>query len=214
MSSLLFASAVCLGMVAARNHLVGHRNSYLVWNLVLAWIPLLCSIATYRFYLTRSRPNLLLGGCVLAWFFFFPNAPYIITDFVHLQPEADFPYWLDMMCIASFAWTGLSLGYLSLYLMHEIVRSRLGPWGQVGGWAFVVAMLGLSSVGIYIGRFMRWNSWDLLSHPARMFYLGHRLANAPLNRPDVWAFTLVLFFFLLLSYCATFALTHLHEEAG
>ena len=73
---------------------------------------------------------------LLTWFFFFPNAPYIITDFVHL--DLDRPtgvMWIDLLTIASFAWTGLCLGYVSLCLMQEVVSARLG---RVTGWLFVL----------------------------------------------------------------------------
>ena len=111
--------------------------------------------------------------------------------------------------IASFAWTGLCLGYLSLYLMQEIARARFGRWPS---WVFVVTMLLLGSVGIYAGRFLRWNSWDVLRNPQGIVRGGLKLAEAADGQLGVVAFVCVAFLFLFSTYCATFALTHLHEQ--
>jgi uncharacterized membrane protein len=97
------------------------------------------------------------------WLIFFPNAPYILTDFQHLAHQpGELPVWYDVMMLIWFAFTGLLLGMVSLFLMQEIVRREFGRWA---GWAFVAAVTGLSSAGVYMGRFLRWNSWDILRDP-------------------------------------------------
>lgn len=205
--SLSFASAVCLSMVLARRLYVGHANLYIVWNLLLAWIPPIFAFAVYRFHLYRTRRYVLLVFCALTWFFFFPNAPYIITDFVHLDfNRPDKVMWIDLFTIASFAWTGLCLGYVSLCLMQEVVRARLG---RVVGWLFVLTMLALGSLGIYMGRCLRWNSWDVLRHPLELF--SHGLADeVPFVQPEMKVFLVMMFLFLLLSYGTLYSLAHLH----
>jgi uncharacterized membrane protein len=111
-----------------------------------------------------------------AWLVFFPNAPYILTDLQHLgNPKPDVPLWFDMLLIIWFAWTGLLLGLVSLFLMHGIV---IREFGRVTGWGFVLAVGVLSSLGVYIGRFLRWNSWDLFLQPLvrisdLMYYAAH-----------------------------------------
>ena len=148
----------------------------------------------------------------LAWFLFFPNAPYIVTDFVHLEHRPPVPLWFDLMMIASFAWTGLCLGYLSLYLMQEVARARFGRWIS---WVFVVVMLALGSVGVYAGRVLRWNSWDVVRHPRWLLHQSLDLTEGTVRATRaIAAFISVLFLFLLTTYCATFALTHLHDEAS
>ncbi len=212
LASLLFASVVCLAMVLARAHYVGRlTHTFIVWNLLLAWIPSIFAFATYRFHLYRTRRYVLFAFCALTWFFFFPNAPYIITDFVHL--DLDRPavvMWIDLFTIAAFAWTGLCLGYVSLCLMQEIVRARAG---RVVGWLFVVTMLALSSLGMYMGRCLRWNSWDVLRHPVDLLLLRRGFAlDRAFVQPEMKVFLVMTFLFLLLSYGTLHALAHLHGK--
>jgi uncharacterized membrane protein len=99
----------------------------------------------------------------MLWLLFFPNAPYILTDLQHLRhPHQGIPIWFDLLMINWFAWTGLLLGILSLFQMHDIVRNMIG---RLAGWLFVISVSALSGLGIYLGRFLRWNSWDLLFQP-------------------------------------------------
>ena len=211
LAALVFSSVAAVGMVVARGFYTGQNFGYkfLLWNLLLAWIPVVFAVVTYRFHVRGHRPDLLFGLCVLAWFVFFPNAPYIVTDFIHLEHRPPVPLWFDLLMIASFAWTGLCLGYLSLYLMQEVARARFGRWTS---WVFVVVMLALGSVGIYVGRFLRWNSWDVVRHPRWLLHESLEKVEDPSGQLGVVAFVCVSFLFLLTTYCVTFALTHLHEE--
>ena len=213
LAALVFASGVSLSMVVARGfytqQIFGFQ--FLVWNLFLAWIPVVFAFVTYRFHVRGRRASLLLAVCAVAWFFFFPNAPYIVTDFVHLRYQPPVPLWFDILMIASFAWTGLCLGYLSLYLMQEVARDRFGRWAS---WGFVVVMLLVGSLGVYLGRFLRWNSWDVVRHPRWLLHQSLEKVEDPAGQVGVAAFVCVSFLFLLTTYCATFALTHLHDEAS
>ena len=205
--ALIFASGICLTMLASRALFAGNfALGFYPWNLVLAWIPFLLARRVYGLRASRSPRYWLFGGCAVLWFFFFPNAPYIVTDLVHLKTRAPVPKWFDLVMMVSFAWTGLCLGYLSLYLMQEVVRSWLGRrWS----WGFVVVMLALSSFGIYLGRFQRWNSWDVLARPlglASDVVLRMNFA----DNPELFAFSATFFAFSLLTYATLFALTHLH----
>jgi uncharacterized membrane protein len=101
------------------------------------------------------------------WLIFFPNAPYILTDLLHLaHPRPDVPLWFDVLLLLWFAWTGLSLGMVSLVMMQDIVRRE---FGRLTGWVFVGSVGLLGALGIYIGRFLRWNSWDLIFAPRQRF---------------------------------------------
>src|SRR3954452_18414503 len=114
------------------------------------------------------------------WLAFFPNAPYIVTDFVHLSRDPLAPLWFDGLTIGAFAATGLLLGLGSLYLVQSAVRRELG-------WVVVSAALVLGSVGIYLGRFVRLNSWDFFTNPHYVAYLVRLRLPDPLGNPKVIA---------------------------
>jgi uncharacterized membrane protein len=207
-ASLVFASAICVALVLMRQLFVGYASyAFLFWNLTLAWIPLVFSFITYRYHALDKPKRLQFFLCAFAWFVFFPNAPYMVTDFVHISPIHIAPEWLDVITVIACAWTGLCLGYLSLYLMQEIARER---FGRLASWVFVLAMLALGSIGVFCGRFLRWNSWDVLSHPVWMLHTAHPIHR--FSQPGDMIFLTTLFLFLLLSYCALFALTHLYDR--
>lgn len=197
---LLFALAtgLCVALLAARMHYTGsHGYKFLVWNLFLAWIPFL---ASWTLSLPRRVPAALLVGIGAIWLAFFPNAPYIVTDFIHLRKAGPAPVWYDAMLIASFAWTGLVLGIVSLRQMQALVRERLG---EFAGWAFAAIALCLGGLGVYLGRFERWNSWDLLVQPQAI--LGD-VAGAflnPLAHQRTIVIILVFTTFLAVAYLLT-----------
>jgi uncharacterized membrane protein len=214
--ALALATGVCLAMIVGRTVFTSplelrglrHRIEFpgLVWNLFLAWIPMLLALLIHARAAQFKRLFGELTVCGIAWFFFFPNASYLVTDLVHWNNHAPVPKWFDLLMIMSFAWTGVLLGYLSLYLMQELVRR----WkGRAWGWTFVVLMLALSSFGIYLGRFRRLNSWDIVSHPMGLLMGVARSADSP----EPLAFSATFFAFSFFSYLTLFALTHLHGLA-
>jgi uncharacterized membrane protein len=138
--------------------------AFLIWNLFLAWIPFIIAYFIYTMTLNRQWVYVVIPTAAFFWMIFFPNAPYILTDFQHLAGQwADLPVWYDVMTLIWFAFTGLLLGMVSLFLMQEIIRREFGRWA---GWGFVTLVAVLSSAGIYMGRFLRWNSWDILLNPS------------------------------------------------
>jgi uncharacterized membrane protein len=205
---LLAASLFCVALVLVRNVHTGNVNfRYLIWNLFLAWIPFVLAVFVYDRWRRRRGGMLLLllGGL---WLLFFPNAPYIATDVVHLQHDPLSPYWYDAVTIAAFAWMGVLLGFASLYLMQTVVRQ----WrGAVAGWVFAFVAIGLGSLGIYLGRFLRLNSWDALEHPSVLPRILHAVARNPFAYQEAIAVTLVFtlalsFAYLLLYNFATVGL--------
>ena len=130
---------------------------------MLAWIPFLLAFITYSLTLPRKISLTILPVTTFFWLLFFPNALYLLTDFQHLRLYSDSPsLWFDVILVTWFAWTGLLLGVVSLYWMQEIV---IKEFNQKTGWAFVILGNLLGSTGIYLGRFARVNSWDLLRNP-------------------------------------------------
>ncbi len=162
LASLAGLSGLVVAMVAVRVVYSGNsENAALVWNLLLAWIPFGVALQVYEGYRRgAARAYLLIGG--LLWLLFFPNAPYIVTDFKWLRDSTGAPVWYDVVLISAGAWAGLLLGFISLYLMQAVVRRALGA---LNAWLFVLFALVLSSFGIYLGRFQRSNSWDVFVRP-------------------------------------------------
>ncbi len=139
-------------------------HKFLMWNLFLAWIPYLCALAMAALHERRARAwQYALPA--LAWLLFFPNAAYLVTDLVNLYEHPPVPYWYDIVFFATLAWTGLLLAVASLLIVQRMVKSA---WGAFWSWAVVLIVIGLNSVGIYLGRFMRWNSWDILTDPLQI----------------------------------------------
>jgi uncharacterized membrane protein len=198
---LVAASLFCVALVLLR---VGESGSTkfagLIWNLFLAWIPFLLAVAVYDGWRRRRGRGLLLALGAL-WLLFFPNAPYIVTDFVHLEHTAVAPYWYDAVTVSAFAWTGVLLGFASLFLMQTVVRQ----WrGVVSGWIFAGIALSLGSLGIYLGRVLRLNSWDALEHPSVLPRIAHAVARDPFAYQEAIGvtvlFTLALGFAYFLLY--------------
>jgi uncharacterized membrane protein len=204
--ALALASGVSVALVAAR-FVVSHQFVYfnLVWNLFLAWLPLGFAFLAGRL---RGSPRRWLA-CSFLWLLFLPNSPYLVTDLVHLKPRPPVPLWFDILLVQSFVLTGLLLGFLSIYLMHRLVSHSFG-WRT--GWIFTCVILGLTGFGIYLGRFERWNSWDLFLSPVALLgYICDVLAHPRANKTAV-VFTALCGAFLLLTYLAFYALTALHHS--
>ncbi len=168
---------------------------FLTWNLLLACIPLI--VSTFIVLNYRKLNHLVLLPLVMLWLLFFPNAPYIVTDLFHLQPRHNVPVWYDLVLILFFSWNGLIIGFISL-LDIQYVLNRV--YNKFIGWIFSVSALVLGALGIYIGRFLRWNSWDVLTNPLRLLEdIAVRIAN-PLYHHSAWAITLLFSLFLLTAY--------------
>ncbi len=202
--ALALLSLFSVALIAARYVYSGEPLfGYLIWNLFLAWIPFGLSIVIYDRHRAGTTPLRLLPLAAL-WLLFLPNAPYIITDFKHLVPSPAAPLWVDIVVIAAPAWTGMLLGFLSLYLVQSVIRDLAGV--RVA-WAAAVAVLGLASFGIYLGRVLRWNSWDVLANPYLLSDLDGIVAD-----PIAIGMTVLLAGFLTLSYLVLYAFMRL--DAG
>lgn len=209
MIALLVASLACVGLVAGR--IIWTRNvdyAFLVWNLFLAWVPLVLAFLAcdeYRHGAGRNWRFLALG---LSWLLFFPNAPYIFTDVIHLRLRFYDHFWVDLTLILLCAVTGLVLGFVSLFLMQSVVKRR---FGGAAGWLFIAAVAALSGFGIYLGRILRFNTWDVVFKPVELYRgIGH-WATEPLSPPSKLAFPVLFAAFLFFSYLMLYALTHLQH---
>lgn len=169
---------------------------FLNWNLFLAFVPWAASsLMMISPKLRQSKWMLVVLLCT--WLLFFPNAPYILTDLFHLRLTSSMPVWFDLILILSFAWTGLLFGFLSLWDIEDLLKNRLKEKYVIG---ISVLLLFIGSFGIYIGRYLRWNSWDILTSPFRLLYdIGDRLVN-PFSHPRTWGVTILIGLFLNILY--------------
>ena len=203
------ASIVCVAMFRFRASLSGSTHyAFLIWNLFLAWIPFGIAYVTYITSISRRWLYLLIPVSAFLWLIFFPNAPYILTDFQHLSYGGnEVPVWYDVILLIWFSFTGLFLGMVSLFLMQEIIRREFGRWF---GWGFVVLVAVLTTVGIYMGRFLRWNSWDILGNPGGLAQFTLYYLINPTPRSLIF-FSLFAPFFLFV-YLLLYAFGHLLLE--
>jgi uncharacterized membrane protein len=174
--ALLASSLVSVALWAASAVMNDSTDYYyFIWNLALAWVPLGLALwleSTLHVKLWSSWSALLL---TLIWLLFLPNSFYVISGFVHLTELSRADLAFDVMMFASFGLNGLILGYLSLFLVHSELRRRLSA---LTCGLLVGTVLLLSSLAIYMGREMRWNSWDVVVNPAGLLFdVSDRLLN-------------------------------------
>ena len=167
-------------------------HTHMMWNLILAWLPAAFAYLAVR---PRATPRPIRFVFFMAWLVFLPNAPYLITDMVHLPFGGGIPILYDVVLLFGTALCGLTLGLVSLRWVMAAVAGRLGVWPAR---LFGLVALGMAGFGIYLGRYLRWNSWDLLLRPAALardiwLHLIH-----PIQHWQGWA--LALLFALLLAY--------------
>ena len=169
---------------------------FLIWNLFLAWVPYWLALSLNRMS-RHTQSKVILGMLAFLWLLFFPNAPYIITDLLHLRWRTPIPHWYDLMLIVSFAWTGLMLGYLSLFEVQLFLEKKLS---KKTSWMISIVALMLASYGVYLGRYLRWNSWDIVSNPIGLFQDLIQTITHPFAYASTLGIALVFFVFMLLGY--------------
>jgi uncharacterized membrane protein len=174
------------GMIICRILYSGSfRFIFLLWNLFLGWIPFWISL-----YLSGKKAThkwqavFLLAG----WLLFFPNALYIITDLIHLEEKSNVPTWYDAVLLFTSAITGLLMAFASLYKVEKFLGKQISNSATN---KLTVLCLFIGSFGVYLGRFLRWNSWDIITNPwdlakeiaVRFFF--------PIEYYHTWAITLL-----------------------
>ena len=169
---------------------------FLNWNLFLAFVPwAVTSITILKPNIQSYKITIII--LLAVWLLFFPNAPYILTDLFHLRLKSSMPKWFDLILILSFAWTGLVFGFLSLWDIEKILTKSLN---QVWISIISISLLFIGSFGIYLGRFLRWNSWDIIGEPFNLLYdITDRLIN-PFDHPRTWGVTIFMGIFLNMIY--------------
>lgn len=196
-SILLVLASFAIGLLCIRAILT-HSLFYgfLPWNLILAYIPL--AITGYMI----NRPHLIekkgyFYSLFFAWLMFLPNAPYILTDFLHFRRETTVPFWMDILMLISFSLSGVLFGIKSIKQMFYMLATR---FSYIMVWIIVFNVCLLAGFGIYVGRFLRYNSWDVLHKP---FSLIQSIFTSLTSYPEcktAWGVTLGFGVFLFLMF--------------
>lgn len=171
---------------------------FLLWNLFLAWIPYLLALKISKIYkthkLNRSLKYFLIILLGLVWIIFFPNAPYILTDLIHVRSTNPFYLFSGFAIVILYSINGLLLGFASLKIIQKIVTKEFGARLSL---LFTFCVLLLTSYGIYLGREIRLNSWDIFLNPSLVFSEVFNLLSS-----NIYFFKIlqvVIFFFLTIS---------------
>lgn len=182
-------SIFCFAVLAFRLQHTGTKMYiFLCWNLFLAFIPWAMSSFVVMSQKLRKRKIVLLG-LLAVWILFFPNSPYILTDLFHLRTKSAMPVWFDLILVLSFAWTGLVYGFVSLSDIENLLSQKFNRFVTS---SLIIFLLFLSSFGIYLGRYLRWNSWDIIQKPAALFGdITERFVD-PFSHPRTWGMTILM----------------------
>lgn len=170
---------------------------FLVWNLILAWTPLLITFALGD----QKRSSWVVGIAAVVWLLFFPNAPYLITDLIHLRPRAFIPLWYDAFLLFTYAYLGI---WLAISALKKIKTQLTFHFNQTLSRIFVCLTLFLTGLGIYLGRIERWNSWDLFTRPGDLLKSVAQLLSNPTDNPQAYlmmgVFSVLMSLFYWLSF--------------
>jgi uncharacterized membrane protein len=173
-------TACCGGLVGARYAMTGQLTYlFLAKNLGLAWCPAVLAFALRR---QAGMPGLAFAGAMGAWLVFHPNAPYLVTDLIHLATPRRTVLWMDVLILGVAAAAGLMLALASAQWVAEAIGRRRGR--PLAGPLVVALAAGLGALGVYFGRFARWNSWEVVTRPGDLVADGL----ARLARPELWIF--------------------------
>lgn len=170
------------------------RYWFLFWNLLLAWVPVVLVWLLTKELRHRLWKEPLPVMLTILWLGFLPNSFYLITDLVHLQNTGEVGLLYDSLIFMSIILNGLIAGMLSIYWVHtEIIKRRSRELAQILIGIIILAI----SFAIYLGRQLRWNTWDLLANPAGIIFdLSDHIIN-PLDHAQ--GFVITIAFFALLS---------------
>ena len=177
---------------------ISHRQNYLyfIWNLFLAWVPYAISIYLPVSYVQIKRKWIVYLFLII-WLSFWPNSPYMLTDLLHLREKQNIPLWFDLALILSFAWAGLMIGFISLIEIQNFIRWRTN---RRIAWIFALLVILSGGLGIYIGRYVRHNTWDVIADPIRLYVDIFKNFKDHMMRIEMISMTLIYASFLFLGY--------------
>jgi uncharacterized membrane protein len=191
--SMLFSTLLAVVRVGYTGSLI---FLWLVWNLFLAWVPyMITSWLQQRPAVTNSKWK--FATIAFVWLLFVPNSFYILTDLFHLGPRKEVPLWFDLSLIISFAWNGLLLGMLSVWQMEKMMQRYLKGKHEL---LFIYPIMWLNALGVYIGRYLRFNSWDIITNPFKLTADILNMLIHPLHYKYAWGMVACFSVFITLAY--------------
>lgn len=182
----------CIGISLTRMIYTGTSTFFFLnWNIFLAFVPWILSTLMVAFNFPSGKWG--RGFAIALWLLFFPNCAYVFTDMFHLYEDNTMPYWFDFAMILFYAFTSLLYGLFSLMDIETLLAGFVKYPYRV---AIVIIIGFLAAFGVYLGRFLRWNSWDIVSNPGGLMSdLADRIVH-PAAHKRTWTFTLLFGLFL------------------
>lgn len=197
---LLISCLFSLALLLARVIISGRLSyAFLAWNLFLGYIPFYISewLGRHPKIITK---RIKLVPLLFLWILFMPNSFYMLTDLFHLDDIEEGQSWFDLTLILSFAWTGILFGILSIRKMEILLKNSKGP--LISG-LVIFTVMWLNAFGIYIGRFLRFNSWDIITDPFSLITEVWTILFYPYDHRYVWAMSFCFAFLMLIIYYTT-----------
>ena len=192
---LIFVSLFfTLSLLALRAVYTGSLTYFFYpWNLFLATVPLFFSGLLVKQKTLNYKSILLL----VLWLLFLPNAPYLVTDIFHYQKRPPVPMWFDLILVVSGAWNGILMCMISMFRVERFLKKVFNPKLTS---PIMFLLLIPCGYGIYIGRFLRYNSWDVITQPVSILKTSTHHLHHPFQSLSVWMFTFIFAFFLGIIY--------------
>lgn len=177
------------------------RYWFMLWNLALAWIAPFFALWLVSRLSRTSWKHWFNIALTLAWLLFLPNSFYMVSDLIHVQQTGEVNVIFDAVLFSSFIFNGFIAGYIGTYLIHRELTKRLSV---LQTYLAILGVFMLSSYAIYLGRVLRWNTWDALVSPAALLFDISDTILRPLDHLQAYvitfSFTILIGSFYLLAY--------------
>ncbi|HET7528750.1 MAG TPA: DUF1361 domain-containing protein [Candidatus Saccharimonadales bacterium] len=187
------------------------RYSFIPWNLLLAWASLALAVIlcrNLRHHRWLSWPNIALS---LLWLIFLPNTWYVLTDFIHVVPNGEISQLYDIVMISLLVFVGFALGFAGLFLVHRELLNRIRA---LRSYIIIELIILFCGFAIYLGRDLRWNTWDVITNPGSVLVNVSDSVIDPFGNPRAFNVTALFFILISLLYLAFWIVTRPSKTSG